>query len=209
MKLINYTYPYIRQILVLLIWGIMWVLNFFITPTYWLLGVTNKIRKNKTPILVWFINDDEPTDVENNYGDDAYRKERGIYDIENMGFFKRLHRHFIWCVMRNSFYHFKLNVLIPKPIEPTIVKVYKNTIFGEDANYRQNLYMADYEDRGVIHVLEERDSSYYFRFSMTKKFLFGRLINIQLGAFDIKDIWGNDRDSRFVYKLRFPKQIKT
>lgn len=207
--------PYIRHILILVVYIIMWIPNFLIAPILWMLGVVNKVRKNKTFFLVWFTNNDEPDDTQNNYGDDKYRKERGIYDIEDRNVFERFIWYVKWNVFRNSYFYFKLNVItpkVPKEGEPIVLKVYKNTVFGPNATRRQNLHICEKTDEGIIHCIERRGDTHYFRYSFTKEikilWLFKMMWNVQLGANDTGDIWGNtDNTNRYLFKSKFFKRF--
>lgn len=205
----------------------MWVPNFFIAQLLWMLGIVNYVREYEVPFFVWFTNNDEPDHLQNNYGDDNNRARWGITNIADRNVFVRWWWYFSWNVIRNSYFWFKLNVItpkIPKKGEPKIIKVKVNTLYPKNATYRENLHFCSYDDRGKIHVIEQRGNTLYFRYSFTKDIRFlslkklmvlwgkvpiwypiieDKIWNVQLGANDTEDIWGNtDNTNRYLFKSK-------
>lgn len=196
--------PYIRHILILIVYMLMWLPNAIISPLLWMFGIVNRIRGNKTPFFIWFVNTDEPTDLENNYGDDSNRAKWGISDIANSNAFKKFWWYCKWNVFRNSYFYFKMHVIKPLDLPSEVIKVKINTTDKLD------LHLCNYNDRGKIHIIEKRDDTLYFRYSFTKeiKFLwiFGKRIwNVQLGVNGQKDAYGNKSTNRYLYKSKFKK----
>ena len=197
--------PYIRYFLIIVIYIPMWFLNIPMNLLYFITGTTNTIRRKKTPILIWFINTDEDGDTANNYGDLENRIKWGIEDIESRNVFVRFWWFWIWNVIRNSFFYFKMHVWtpIPEKINEILVKVKKNT------SGKHKLYTMKYEDRGVIHITYLINDEKYFRYSHTKViWFFGKKIwNVQLGASGIVNESGIEDTNRYVLKSKM--QIQT
>lgn len=119
--------PYKRQRVIFVIFIGMWVLNFFIAPLLFIFGKASKTilatggekftkgAKEKVTFWSWFINTDEPTVKENLYGDEGYLAKRGISDIEHRNVFVRFWWFWLWNVIRNSFFYYKMHVIVPIP----------------------------------------------------------------------------------------------
>lgn len=187
--------PYLRWFLVGLSWLVMWFLNAIIAPCIY--PWVNKIRHARTPFLIWFVNTDEPTDFENNYGDLGFLKRKGI-DILNSNAFMRWIYYINWCVIRNSFWYFKTHVFIPYPAKPDSWKTITNT------TEHGHLHLCNYNDRGLIWTEYWINERKYFRYSFTKEirlfFVFGKRIwNVQLGSNGIGDT------NRYLFKSKITK----
>lgn len=187
--------PYLRYILVLLSFIPMWFLNVIFNILYFITGTNNLIRNKRIPFLIWFLNTDEPTEVENNYGDNKNREKWGILDIKDRNIFIKFIYFCHWNIFRNSFFYYRQHVINPLKYVSKVDKVIKNTT-GKD-----NLHICNCSDNGTIHIIEERSDKKvkYFRYSFTKPFLFWRL-NIQLG------VNGIDESNRHLIDLKFCKK---
>lgn len=199
--------PYIRQVLILLVYILLWIPNAIIAPLLWMLGIVNTVRERKTPFLIWFVNTDEPTHVENNYGDTLQRITWGILNIEEKNVFVRFWWYCKWNVVRNSYFYFKMYVIKPKELPSQIVRVITNT------TGRLPLHLCNYEDRGKIHTLEKRDDTLYFRYSFTEEirlfWFFGKRIwNVQLGVNGIVDAYGHRSTNRYLFKSKMKRVAK-
>jgi hypothetical protein len=176
----------------------MWFLNLIVCPL--IFPWVNKIRKNKTPFLIWFVNTDEPTDTENNYGADKQRIEWGIYDIESRNLFTKFWWYLKWNIVRNSFFYFKLHVIIPK------IGTLENIQYKINTTEKDGLKWCDYNDRGTIYTTYEIDGQKHFRYSHTKEvkllWIWKRIQNVQFGAS------GTEDKNRYIYKVKHKKPNK-
>lgn len=181
--------PYLKYVLIGLVYILMWVLNAIIVP--FIYPWVEKIRKNETPFLVWFVNKDEPTDLENNYGDLGFLKRKGI-DIENSNKFMRWLYYMNWNIIRNSFWYFKVNYFVPNQGELTDINIIKFYGNGSPTEIR-NVYF-----KGLSYITFRIEDVKYFRFSIAKKIKwFGgeKFWNVQLGA----------STNRWLYKFKISK----
>jgi hypothetical protein len=142
-------------------------------------------RKKFMPLWIW-LNSDEPTEIENDYGDDDFRKRKGIV-LEGKNWLQLFFISYRWAALRNSHYNLKL-LLVPKVGAKTEITIkYHSTT-------KDVMIVCDRYNLGKQHVTYYIDGWKYFRYSFAKKIKwFGKnkLWNVQLGAADHRWLYKN------------------
>ena len=176
--------PYFRFALYGIIFATAFVVGLFIFPIAY--AFRKWVRRTKfMPLWIW-LNSDEKTERENDYGDDAFRERKGIV-IEGKNWLQLFFISYRWAALRNPHYNLKL-MLAPK----------KGQKYDIDVIIHQTtkpaLVICDRFTLGKAHVTYRIDGTKYFRYSFAKKIKwFGgeRLWNVQLGASDIRWLYKN------------------
>lgn len=176
--------PYTRYIIYGLIFTLAFIVGLFVFPIAYIFRKWVR-RKKFMPLWIW-LNSDEPTEIENDYGDDAYRKRKGIV-LEGKNWFQLFLISYRWAALRNPHYNLKL-MLVPKKGEKYDVKI----IIHETA--QDPLKMCDQWNYGKQYATYRIDGTKYFRYSFAEKIKwFGKvkLWNVQLGAADHRWLYKN------------------
>ena len=177
--------PILRWILLGLIHGLMYVLGVVLFPLYF--PLKRIILKHKIPFLIWFLNTDEIDYISNIYGDYGYRDKRG-FDYYKSTIFRKIYEGFIWLVIRNSHYYFRLNIMFPKIGEPYDIDI----LFNETHPISNGMLFCSETVWGKQNARYWVKGTKYFRYSFNKPFL-GRRLNLHSG-------WA---PTRWILKLRF------
>ena len=176
--------PYIRYVFYGILFALAFVVGLFVFPIAY--TFRKWVRKRKfMPLWIW-LNSDEPTEIENDYGDDGFRKRKGIV-IEGKSWFQLLMISYRWAALRNPHYNLKL-MLVPKKGTKTdiVVKVHQTSA--------DPLIICDRFLLGKQYVTYRIDGTKYFRYSFARPVRwFGKtkLWNVQLGAADHRWLYKN------------------
>lgn len=153
--------PILRYIAIGLLHGLMYALGILLFPIWF--SLRRLIIKHKTPILWWFLNDDEGDYVSNIYGDAGYRAIKG-FDYETANWLQKTWQGFNWGALRNSHWNFRIHVLKPKQGTPYDVDVIINNTFP----LTNGMTFCNFSIFGEQFAKYTVDGVRYFRYSFTK-----------------------------------------